>query len=399
MDPAAAESSRSWHPDRHGRLVLGLVVALAVAASFFQYDGPLRVDFVLPVLALSLLFVVIALLSWDRLERATLAQRALYFAVQLAVVGGVMALFAQQRTFGISWLLLMPLAGQSLAALPRWGTALVCLLGTALVIGHVYVLAGWRALPEPLFGYLAALVFVLLFTGLAVREQRARKESERLGAELTDANTLLACYAMEAEELAASRERNRMAREIHDSVGHSLTVVSVQLEAARTVFEHDRAQAKRAVETALRLTRQGLDEIRSSVRALRAAPLERQPLTEVLQQLTRETERSGLDGSFDLLGDPRELSPEASQALYRAAQEALTNVHKHAEATLVEVTLDYRNPASVRLVVADNGRGTRNTAGGYGLLGLRERLSLLDGRLELRSNLGAGLTLEVEVPS
>lgn len=150
----------------------------------------------------------------------------------------------------------------------------------------------------------------------------------------------------------------------------------------------DRAQA---------LTREALAEVRHSVAALRASPLEGRSLPEALASAVGECRRAGLPTGLVVAGDPWPLPPAVCQALFRAAQEGLTNAHKHARASQAEVTLEY-GEEWVRLVVQDDGQGAAQTDGGFGLLGVRERVHLLGGRVEIRTAPGEGFTLQVEVP-
>jgi signal transduction histidine kinase len=224
---------------------------------------------------------------------------------------------------------------------------------------------------------------------------------ERLAAELGEANRKLREYAAQAEELATAKERNRLAREIHDTLGHYLTVINVQLEAAQAVMEADRARSSAAVAKAQTLAKDGLSEVRRSVAALRASPVESRPLPDAVATLAEECRAGGLIVDYQVLGAPRRLSLPAETALYRAAQEALTNVRKHARASRVDVRLDYAATDKVRLVVNDNGVGAQSpdeAEGRFGLVGMRERLHLLGGEVCIVTEPGQGFKLEAEVP-
>jgi signal transduction histidine kinase len=176
-----------------------------------------------------------------------------------------------------------------------------------------------------------------------VRERHAR-------AELDEAHRTLSEYAVQVEDLATIQERNRLAREIHDSLGHHLTVIHVQLEAARTLFESQPVLALDALGKAQALTQEGLAEVRGSVAALRASPLEGRSLPDALVSIMDRCHRAGLLTELVVTGAPRSLSLQVKQALFRAAQEGLTNVRKHAQANRAEVTLDYGDEV-VRLTV------------------------------------------------
>jgi signal transduction histidine kinase len=240
--------------------------------------------------------------------------------------------------------------------------------------------------------YGTGIVFVVVFTRVAAAEREARTA-------LAQANQRLRDHAAQVEELATTKERNRLAREIHDSLGHYLTVVNVQIGAARTILEQDRPRALDHLSKAQALTQEGLAEVRHSVAALRASPTESGPLPQALAKLAEQWNAAGLSAKFAVAGTIRPLTPQANLTLYRAAQEALTNVGKHAHATSVDLHLDYRDEDSVHLSVKDDGVGSDNSEGGFGLLGVRERVQQLSGEVRVRTGSGKGFALEVELPA
>jgi signal transduction histidine kinase len=284
----------------------------------------------------------------------------------------------------------------------------VAIVSTALFAANIALTHGWPMVLSATLAFCFAVMFTLIFTVLAVNAERSRGEVQKLADELAAANRKLREYAVEAEELAATRERNRLAREIHDSLGHYLTVVNVQIEAARAVQPRDPVRARDALDKAQSLTQEGLKEIRRSVAALRAMPLDNTSLPMALRQVADETVAAGIQVQFELVGLPRELSPAAELTLYRAAQEGLTNVRKHSGATASKLVLDFSAGEKVRLVISDDGRGAAvGQKDGFGLLGLRERAQLLGGELragsvrssrETSAGFASGFTLELEVP-
>jgi len=140
-------------------------------------------------------------------------------------------------------------------------------------------------------------------------------------------------------------------------------------------------------------------DVRQSVSALRLHPDEERPLPEMIKRLTENgSEEEGGKIVFELIGQERLLSPQANWTLYRAAQEGINNARKHAQAGEVRVVLDYSLPNEVHLVVRDDGVGAEELSGGFGLLGLRERVHLLNGSLEIETSPGEGLTMNVGVP-
>ncbi|MEV4510485.1 sensor histidine kinase [Dactylosporangium sp. NPDC049525] len=204
--------------------------------------------------------------------------------------------------------------------------------------------------------------------------------------------------ARQARSMAALDERARVAREIHDVLAHSLSALSVQLETAAALLEKDRAaDAAVLVERAGRLARDGLTETRRAVSALRGDPV---PLGELVGALA-DGYRTDLDATaaVTVSGTPRPLAAEPGLALFRTAQEALTNVRKHAPGSAVAVHLEYQADA-VRLTVRDDGAGGAAAtlpAGGHGLAGLRERVGLAGGTVTAAPD-GAGWRVDARIP-
>ncbi len=374
-----------------------LTVLAAYAVGFFNPQAAFSTGQTALLLALGAAYLLIATLGFELVGRArSLAPALAYFAVQIPLAATIIYLGGGS---GLVGLLALPLASHTVVVLP-WRGALAASAAIVLAVALPYgLLAGPAVALQAGVGYLAGVVFVVAFTRVAVREQQARAEVERLAAELAAANQKLRAYSAQAEELAIANERNRLAREIHDSLGHYLTVINVQLEAAATVCEADPPRALVAMHKSQALAQEGLSEVRRSVAALRSSPLEGRPLPEALRKLAATLGESGVVANVKVLGQPGALSPQATLTLYRAAQEALTNIRKHARASRADLTLDYRDPGAVRLRVQDNGVGGKASGeAGFGLMGVRERVQLVGGQVNVRSSPREGFTLEVTVP-
>jgi two-component system NarL family sensor kinase len=202
-------------------------------------------------------------------------------------------------------------------------------------------------------------------------------------------------------EFGAAEERNRLAREIHDTLAQGLTAIALQLETADALLEGERAErARRAVAQALKLARANLEEARRSVLDLRAAPLEGRTLAQALAALADEAaHKAGVPVRFSATG-AHPLPARVETGLYRIAQEALTNATRHAAARRIEIALVTR-PRLARLTISDDGRGFDPQAipqDRYGLIGLNERARLLGGSLDLQSSPGEGTRVEVRIP-
>jgi signal transduction histidine kinase len=374
-------------------------ISIAVVSYLILFVGPPRPYSVADAAALIVLGLVYVLIGTaglhlvGRIDRfaAVLA----YFAVEIILATIIMV---AAGSVGQMWLLPLPLVSQAVLILPRRWMVVVCLaiLGSMILSASI---AGQRdALLQGAISFAAAVGFVALFTQIAASERNARSEVETLAAQLGEANRRLREYAIQAEDLATMQERNRLARDIHDGLGHYLTVINIQLEAARAVMDTDPERARSALEKAQSLTQQALAEVRRSVATLRLSPTEARPLSDAIKDMIEESRAAGIVTEFHVIGEQRPLSPQATLTLYRAAQEGLTNVRKHARASRADVTLDYSTAGCVRLRVKDNGIGAAETGTGFGLLGLRERAQVLGGRVSIETAPRQGFMLEVETP-
>jgi signal transduction histidine kinase len=335
---------------------------------------------------------------------APVSRRLVWLSLEVALC------FAVLRTHGTlirpAFVYLVP----ACRALPMFGESRGLLLG--LLIWPAYLLnVGIDVWPERLHEYPNYLLILLVVWAAAVipvvaslKQAAARRHIEGLYDELRGAHDELAALHRRAREAAVAEERNRLAREIHDTLAHYLTVVNVQLEAAEKLAADQPARSLDAVGRARRLTLQCLQEVRRSVAALRAATIEDLALPGALAKLVHEfSESSGIDVSLDLGNvGTLHLPPEAAQALYRTVQEALTNVQRHARASHARVTLAAPNGV-VMLRIEDDGigpgsRGAASTSDGFGLIGLRERVSLLGGQLDFGPGRHTGACLLVTLP-
>ncbi len=388
--PSSAEFHRSG--TLYGAFAFGSIVLTCFGGYFFTSRFYQPAEFVPWVWLLGCLYVALGLLSEDYGRLFPRAPRFAYYATQLSILTALVFLSPARGFFGM---IVLPVASQAVFDLrPRWAAAVgTYLFGVCIgVWGFDF---GWRAAFEASMNYAAGFAFTIAFTLITKRALDAREKSEALSGELAEANARLRAHAAQTEELATTRERNRLAREIHDGVGHHLTVVKTELDVAAATCERDPAGAKARVEKAARLVAEALDDVRRSVGSLRADRA-RPPLVEAVRQLAAHGEPAA---ALAVEGEPRPLDPAAEHALFRAAQEGLTNVRRHAGASSALLRLDFREPGRVRLEVADNGRGATGAPGGFGLTGIRERVDLLGGRVEAGNRLEGGFALRVEVPA
>jgi signal transduction histidine kinase len=276
------------------------------------------------------------------------------------------------------------------------------LLASAVMeVGSVMAATRWHpAGTEPRsFLFLTATVVAALFAGLTVRSG-----SEYMGW-LAERAERLEIERDQQASLGAASERARIAREMHDIVAHSLSVVVTLADAAATVSKSDPARANEAMEQVSAVGRKALTDMRSLIGVLREdiaeADLTPAPNLDQLDDLFDQVRATGLKVTVERQGKPFILRAATALTLYRIAQEALTNTLKHANATNVKILLRYENPF-VELEVADNGTSTasplsadRSGLGGHGIQGMRERARLHQGKLQAGQRTDGGWVVSV----
>lgn len=284
------------------------------------------------------------------------------------------------------------------------GYGLGVLAVVVYIIKHFFYSPGWVNNGTELH-YLALFILGCIFSitiaRMVVRERASRVRAEELFAELTSSHQQLREYAGQVAELATTRERNRLAREIHDSLGHYLTAISVQLEKALVFREKKPDEADQAVSDAKRLASEALQDVRRSVNTLRTTE-ELPALFPALTELVEHMHSPSFPIDLHLEGDVLTYSPQCMLTLYRAVQEGLTNVQKHAGNCQVEINLRCEEDEA-SLIIRDTGCGFdaahQQRAGSYGLIGLQERVALVGGSFALESAPGQGTKLCISIPA
>jgi signal transduction histidine kinase len=242
--------------------------------------------------------------------------------------------------------------------------------------------------------HIVSCIIIGYFITYLVAAQRKQRD------ELAKANAQLLNYSHALEQLAESRERNRLARELHDTLAHYMSGTILQLNGAKTLWAIDETKAKTMVSEAIQTLTQGLDETRNAIKMLRSSPVENLGLSESLRDLvTQHAEKSGLELKLEL--EPIRYLPETvGQDLYHIAQEVLRNVERHAEAKHLTVSLK-KQADYLLLVIEDDGKGFRledvDRTKHFGLLGLEERVELLNGDVSIHSRPNQGTRIEVRI--
>jgi signal transduction histidine kinase len=323
-----------------------------------------------------------------------------YLAVQTVIIS-VLSLI----TPGVDYFsaLFLTLAVQAMYVFPlrtgsRWVGVFTVIMATLMLYGHPLS----KGLPLVII-MSVAYFFIGSYAAVTREAEAAHEESQRLLAELQDAHEQLQAYAAQAEELAAVQERNRLARNLHDSVTQTIFTMTLTAEAARILFDRDPAQAGPQLDKLQELAKSALTEMRSLVFELRPTAVVTQGLIPALRHHITTLERQqGLTVALHVTGEPY-LPDEQAQRLFRIIQEALNNVVKHAQVDKASVTLQFEN-GRVLLQVEDHGQGFAPEAihteeKHMGLSSMRERAEMMGGTLTIDSSPGEGTRLTVEVVS
>ena len=345
------------------------------------------------------LTLVHILLHWQLGKIINHPRKTTWYILVQGVLAFMILLFAKNLFIIIALYMILLGEAVGLFGLTRRGL-LAAIYYLVLLSVSLINLSGWASSANLLLSTLPIAVFVILFVSLYMRQNEAREQAQSLAAKLETANLQLGEYAAQVEELTLAAERQRMARELHDTLSQGLTGLVLQLEAIKAHLEAGRGErAVAIIEQSLARARSTLADSRSVIDDLRAVPA---GMPEAMRAKTeRFTQATGIPCELSLaLGDTTP-PPNTSDHLLRVLNEALTNVTRHAQAGQVWVRLEAKNN-HLELEIRDDGQGFEpgivTGAGHYGLLGMRERARLVGGTLEIESGTGRGTRIRLVVP-
>jgi len=321
---------------------------------------------------------------------------ALYF------VGGICMWAVACWLNPFAWWLGFTYFGQMFGLLPLQAV----LPGTAIVTFLIALITSdWNLRQIPVgavigftFQWLGGMTIFLFISGII----HTSRERAKLITTLEAAQKELELAHQRDTELAALQERERLARDLHDSLGHALVALSIQLEAIQRLYKVDPERASAQVDELKTLTRASMDDLRRSLAGLRTPGLGERQLGEALQTLSVDAgQRAHLEITCHVAEGANQLSPAQAETLWRVAQEAMANIERHAAARTVGLQLDIESNFA-RLSIQDDGIGLPPDAetqpGHYGLRGMRERVEGLGGELTLSSNRPGGTRVDVKLP-
>ncbi|UCC61816.1 MAG: sensor histidine kinase [Anaerolineae bacterium] len=406
----SSNTDRSNHIDLEAGLPFYLILYLVMVGAYVAalvYEPSLREP--ARLVLFTALMLAHAGLHWFGPHLAVSARQAnrwgwmlAYFVVQGALVFAIGRLTQLQ---GLIMGLYFALVGESAGAF--WPELRAITLAAAFYIGlmtlNIVMLWGWQTLAQisPMLAGMA--VFVIVYVLLYVRQVEARKRAQEMVQELEIAHRRLQEYAAQVKELTVSQERQRMARELHDTLAQGLAGLILQLEAADSHLENSNpARAQAVVQQAMERARTTLHEARRAIQALRPAELEQGNLIDALGQVIDQfAAQAGVRMTFDVNAGPLVVPPDVAQDVLRIVQESLTNVGRHAQASHVRVRLA-RQGEGLQIVIEDDGLGfdpaeASTQPGCFGLAGMQERAQRLGGELRVESERGQGTRVVLAV--
>ncbi len=263
------------------------------------------------------------------------------------------------------------------------------------------------------FGTAASAVVIQNMITERYKRNRLLDELTQAHNELSDAHQRLANTAVQEQELAVLRERNRLAREMHDTLGHALVLVTVKLEVAQRLHERDPERSNSELAATQQIVRQSMNELRASIANLRSPTLEHEPVSRALSRFAHEmSRRTGVRVTNDLQPDIEALPEQVEETLWKVGQEAIANIEKHAYANNVFLHMS-KSDGMVHMRIEDDGVGLphdciqhkangqtayTSPSGHYGLSGMTERIERIGGTLSLRPGAERGTVVEVVLP-
>ena len=277
-------------------------------------------------------------------------------------------------------------------------------VGVCLAIVETVAIVGVLSPVEDLPPIAVLGIFIAYATSASVGE--ALYQRSKYVEELEQRTAALEADLETKAVLAATEERTRIAREMHDIIAHGMSTIVVQSQAAQGVVQEDPAKARELLETIENIGRDSVTEMRRMLGVLREhdpkLELEPQPTLSNLSSLGSQLEVDGVDLELHVVGEERALSPGIELTAYRVVQEALTNVLRHAgRPVAINARIEY-GPSDLAITVSDDGRGASSSAtsptGGHGLVGMRERVELYDGEWEAGPRSGGGYSVAVRLP-
>jgi len=395
--PDKSKTNKISRVERDPRLFLWfmtLVIAAVYVTALINMPSVRELKAIIPFTALLVIHVV---LHWQLESIIKRPNRTIWYITVQGVLALIISWFG--NNIGVTFALFMALIGEAvgLFGLTRQGL-LSGVYYMILLAVNLLQISGWDSSGTLLLGTIPMVIFVVIYVTLYMRQNEAREQALSLAAELETANQQLTEYAARVEDLTIANERQRMARELHDTLSQGLAGLILQLEAADAHLSSNRNEkAQSIVGNAMEQARATLADARRAIDDLRQSSLD--DLDSALRlEISRFTNATGIPIIYHT-DQSQPLPDSIKETLIRAVAEALTNVANHAHAH--NVTMDVRmKDKNISVTIQDDGRGfdaSSIPSGHYGILGIKERVRLVNGSFEIQSENGKGTTLRIDI--
>ena len=349
---------------------------------------------------LSLLYLLLGLKGEWIFDRLPLHWAGLvFFSIQSLLIFSIGWVLGNTGT----WLLALPMIGWAVEILPhQWRWPVYIVTGLAMALPSGLHNSDWTTVLRSIPAFGAAILFVVIFTQMRLNEQKSKQKAELLSSQLQEKNQQLAAYTAQVKELATTEERNRLARELHDSVTQSLYSLTLLSAGWRRLAISGKLESPiESFAEIEEVAQQALKEMRLLIYELRPPALDAEGFLGALhQRLNAVEKRAGVEARL-VAGNIVDLPIEVEEALYAIATEALNNALKHAAASAITVKFQTDDNLMI-LEVVDDGKGfdpeDSKQAGGMGLGNIRQRAAQIGGNLEIDTSPGEGVRLIIEVP-
>lgn len=391
------QPSKTFQTSGSADLAFAVVVLASYFAMFSEMKETDAIRLILMVL-FGIAYISLGIYGYGFIQRKNdVKWIVIYFLIQVPLGSFIVFL---GRGAGFSAILLLPLAGH--AVVLAYGYWLYMVNGF-IILGYISAvriyMGNWDEVWSTIPTILAGLIYIMVFTQMAMDEEKSRRQVENLVSELEDANLQLRNYADEIKDLAIMQERNRLAREIHDGLGHYLTTIHVQLQAAQAVLTSDPKKASEAIEKARNQSQIALLDVRKSVSALRFDSDKLEPIKVIIEKAMRPCEWVGISPHLIVKGEEKPVNATIHSTIFRILQETVNNTCKYSQAKNFQVIINFQEKDRIVMDISDDGIGSIEPSGGYGLVGLKERIELIDGKLEIKSRPQKGFSLHIEIPN
>lgn len=238
-----------------------------------------------------------------------------------------------------------------------------------------------------MFSFLTMNILILLASGFAQYNKEERQKKELLYRELFDAHKKLKQYSEEVSRLSKVEERNRIARDLHDTLGHNMTALIMQLQMVQHFYKTDDKKAEDMLCDSLKTARNSMLGIRDVVETLRGSDYSMIPLDSIKKLAEEFSEKTGTEINLDIKNEYKINTTPANAVLYRILQETMTNSVRHGKAEIIKINLEFTR-SYIKFFICDNGTGVSNITEGYGLKGIRERVKKFNGHVKFENDHG-----------